>query len=248
MEKEEKIKAYNDYLKTSLEDGKSRKKKLKRILILLVLIFLSFPILFHLPFIQIFFQFAFDKNIRYYEVSVNNQLMDVDEVIEPTILIPKLLVVQNDKKINFNFGSDEKFSTYESVFLNVDSYTCFIPNKKKKTTISCSEYNRNKENMEKNNDTTYSMDILKYDLGSNCEYYGVSENNAICNYKVSENSWMSSNIYNYEMVYQGEFQNDITKYVQTPAVYGIKIQFQYEHTKGFLMVGLLNDGEYFSRI
>ena len=154
MEKEEKIKAYNDYLKASLEDGKSRKKKLKRILILLVLIFLSFPVLFRLPFIQIFFQFAFDKNIRYYEVSVNNQFMDVDEVIEPTTLIPKLLVVQNDKKINFNFGSDEKFSTHESVSLNVDSYTCFIPSKKKKTTISCSEYNRNKENMEKNNDTT----------------------------------------------------------------------------------------------
>ncbi len=246
MKEEEQIKAYNDYLKSSLEAGKDHKKKLKKILIFVVLILLSFPILFRLPFIQIFFQFAFNQNIRYYEVSVNNQLMDVKETIEPTTLIPNLFVVQNDKKAYFYFGSEEKFSIDNPVLLKVDSYTCYIPNKKKKTLISCSEYSKNENHMVKNEDTTYNLEILKYALSSNCEYYGVEENSAICNFQVRENSWSSSKISNYEIVYQGELPRDITKYVETPAVYALKIHFQYKNTKGFLIVGLLNDGENFS--
>ena len=246
MKEEEKVKAKNDYLKASLEEGKNRKKKIKRILILVFLVFLSFSILFRLPFIQIFFQFAFDKNIRYYEVSLNNQLLDVIEIIKPTTIIPKLLVVNNSKRGYFYFGREEKLPIDGPLSLKVDSYTCYLPSKNKKTIVSCSEYNKNKEHMDKNEDTTYTLEIIKYELGSNCEYYNVSENYAVCNYKVSENHWSSSPIFSYKTIYQGEFQNDITKYVQTPAVYAIKIHFCYKNTKGFLLVGLLNDGETFT--
>lgn len=234
---EEQKQALKEYMDTSFQSMKhiKRKRMLKLIFIILVVLLVLF-IIFHNPFTHVF---VAKKDLRYYDIRLNNHKLSVSEEIQDTTIIPHLIVIPNGNSDTFSIQNTSTIEEKPYV-LSLKSYTCFIPNKNKRIKTSCSKDIANKY---ENKDTSYTrMQILKYAYDPNYEY-NISNNYLSRTYQINENSWQTRPFEEYTIVYDGKFIEDITYYVSEPNVYVIKIEASYKFTKATLSFGLINDGE-----
>lgn len=240
---EEQKQALNDYLKTSFESMKHKKrKKIVKMIVIFLTILLFFYIIFHNPFT---FIFVAKKDLRYYDVRLNDYQLSVSEKIPDTTIIPKLIVIPNGNTGKFDHQNKEEFISIKEkeLQLTIKSYTCFIPNKDKKINISCNEQSEKHKNRFENNDTSYTrMQILKYDYESKYEY-NINHDYLSRSYLVKEDSWYSRPYEEYTIVYDGKFIEDIQYYVSETNVYVIKIEASYKNSKAILSFGFIKDGE-----
>ncbi len=237
---EEQKQILNDYLSASRESMRYRKKMIvKKIIITIFITLVLFYFLFNSPFIYIFVS---KKDLRYYEIFLNNYKLSVSEEIHNTVVVPNLIVFPDGNSIKFSFENKNTIIEDKPFILDIKSYTCFIPNNNKKIKTSCYEHSI-ANNMYENEDTAYtSMKILKYDYDPIYEY-SVNNNSLSRTYEVSENSWRTRPFEEYITIYDGEFLKDLTSYISEPSVYVIKLNFCYKSTKGTLSFGVVYDGE-----
>lgn len=236
---EEQKQALNDYLSASQESMRYRKKMIvKKIIIIISIVPILFYFLFNNPFIYIFMA---KKDLRYYEIFLNNYKLSVSEEIQNTVIVPNLISLPNGNSIKFSF--ENKNAIIDKPFiLDIKSYTCFISNNNKKIKTSCDE-KISIDDMYENKDTEYSsMKILKYDYDPIYEY-SVNNNYLSQTYEISENSWRTRPVEEYITIYDDEFIKDLTSYISEPGVYVIKLNFHYKSTTGTLSFGLVYDGE-----
>ncbi len=233
--------ALDDYLKVSLEFMKNKKKqRIKKITIIILMFPIFLFILFNNPFT---FVFTSKKDLRYYEVYLNNYKLRVSEKIENTVILPHLIEIPNGNSVTFYENNKNTIINKAPYILSIKSYTCFIPSKNRKIKISCNEKSENDINKYENKDTFYTkMQILKYDYESKYEY---SVHNEVLSrtYLIHEDAWCTRPFEEYSIIYEGDFIEDITPYISKTSVYVIKLNFQYKTTKGTLSVGVVNDGE-----
>lgn len=234
---EEQKQALHDYLNTSFQSMKHiKRKRIMKIVFLLFIVLLVIFIVFNNPFT---FIYVAKKDLRYYDIRLNNHKLSVSEEIQDTTIIPNFIVIPNGNSGTFSIQNSSTIGKQPYV-LSLKSYTCFIPNKNKRIKTSCSKDIANKY---ENKDTSYiRMQILKYDYDPKYEY-GVDNNGLFRSYLVSENSWYSRPFEEYTIVYDGKFIEDITYYVTDANVYVIKVEASYKFTKATLSFGLINDGE-----
>ncbi len=247
---EEQRKALYDYQKAMLEDGKYRKRK-RRKNIILCFILVPFFMIFvsNLPFTRIFFP----KYLRYYDVRLNGVELSVSEDIDDTMLFPKYGSVANGAHgvFNANDYSRKSISIQTPYLLTLKSFTCYSPYSKLKYKQSCPEKRDDFESLirlgkvKENHDTRYKMKILKYDYDVNYVYslnsYFVSRE-----YEYEPNKWISRPIDTYTTIYDGELLEDLTPYIHEVGVYAIRIHFSYWFDNhGTLSFGFINDGENF---
>lgn len=234
---EEQKQALKEYMDTSFQSMKhiKRKRMLKLIFIILVVLLVLF-IIFHNPFTHVF---VAKKDLRYYDIRLNNHKLSVSEEIQDTTIIPNLIVLPNGNSDTFSIQNKSTIEEKPYV-LSLKSYTCFIPNKNKRLKTSCSKDIANKY---ENKDTSYTrMQILKYDYNPKYEY-NISRNYLSRTYQINENTWQTRPFEEYTIVYDGKFIEDITYYVLKPNVYVIKVEVSYKFTKATLSFGFINDGE-----
>lgn len=234
---EEQKQALHEYLNTSFQSMKHiKRKRIMKIVFLLLIALLVLFIVFNNPFT---FVYVAKKDLRYYDIRLNNQKLSVSEEIHDTTIIPNFIVIPNGNSGSFLIPNKSTLDK-EPYILSLKSYTCFIPNNNKRIKTSCSKDMANKY---ENKDTTYSrMQILKYDYDPKYEYR-VNHDGLIRSYLISENSWYSRPFEEYTIVYDGKFIEDVTYYVSEPNVYVVKVEASYKFTKATLSFGLINDGE-----
>lgn len=234
---EEQKQALNEYLNTSFQSMKHiKRKRLIKIVFLLLIALLVLFIIFHNPFT---FIYVAKKDLRYYDIRLNNHKLSVSEEIQDSTIIPNLIVIPNGNSGSFSFQNTSTIKEKPYV-LSLKSYTCFIPNNNKRIKTSCSKDMANKY---ENKDTSYTrMQILKYEYDPIYEYR-VDNDGLFRSYLISEKSWYSRPFEEYTIVYDGKFIEDITYYVSEPNVYVIKVEASYKFTKATLSFGLINDGE-----
>ncbi len=234
---EEQKQALKEYLNTSFQSMKhiKRKRIIKITLIFLIALLVIF-IIFNNPFTFIYIS---KKDLRYYDVRINNHKLGVSEEIHATTLIPNFIVIPNGNSGNFALQNTSTIQE-EPYILSLKSYTCFIPNNNKRIKTSCV---KEIENKYENQDTSYTrMQILKYDYDSKYQY-GINSDYLTRSYLIAENSWYSRPFEEYTIVYDGKFIEDVTYYVLEANVYVIKVEVSYKNTKATLTFGFINDGE-----
>ena len=245
MDKEQ---ALNDYMKASFENMKDIKKaRKKKIVIISIISFILLCLLCWSPFA---FVSPFHKYLRYYDIRLNNYQFMVSEKIYNTKIIPNIMEFPNGNSGFFDYKYEkEKFSVKNTPYIfSLKSYTCFLPNDKNyKIKTSCTGYNDYKV-ANKNNDTSYKMQILKYDYNSKYIGYYISEDHIAGNYQIREDAFKTYPIFEHTIIYNGKLITNLTDYISNPGVYAIKINFSYKNTKGILYFGLINDGEYITII
>lgn len=239
MDKEEQQKSLNEFMASSLETSRTLKKKHKKRFFLLVLIvLLGIFFLFYGPFS---FMFIAKKELRLYDVRVNDQKVTVREKIANTTIIPVLFEIQNgDSYVYFENIEDNSDITNDTYSFAVQSYTCYRNGDEHQYPISCDQ---NSQFKYLNTDTTYyKMQILKFDYEDKYTY-SISNDYLSRSYYRGENSIVSSPYKEYTVIYEGKVNNDFTSYIGDEGVYLLEIYFKYSGTKGSILFGVVNDGE-----
>ena len=96
--------------------------------------------------------------------------------------------------------------------------------------------------MKENDDTTYKMQILKYPFDAKYKYI-LSIGEVHYKYEREKNSYIARPLKTYEIIYNGDFINDLTNYIENKGVYLINLSFHYKHQTGNLYISVMNDGE-----
>ncbi len=237
---EEQKKMFYNYQKASIEDFKRIKQK--RIKKVWKWIFIFLLVSFSISNFRDSRKF-FPKYLRYYDVRLNDYKLHVLEKINPTIIIPFLLDIMNGETGSF---SPKKVLppikiTQKPYIFNIKSYTCFSPYTKG-IQVSCDELNKSMEKMKENDDTTYKMQILKYPFDAKYKYI-LSIGEVHYKYEREKNSYIARPLKTYEIIYNGDFINDLTNYIENKGVYLINLSFHYKHQTGNLYISVMNDGE-----
>lgn len=234
---EEQKEALREYQRTSIEDSKRKRKerRKKEIITLLFFIFLwillsSFNLIPRL----------FPKYVRMYDVHLNDTSLEVVETIQSDKFLFGLFNLENG--LTNTFFEKSSVIEKEPFFLSIKSYSCYIPNGKKKIKTSCSEQKwKNKYKIE-NQDTKYKMSIKKYKYEPN-SIYRIGYEDIVRDFLIGENYWKGETLKEYEKVMEGDLEKNITDYIKEKGVYGIQIDFSYKHNKGNIAIGVINDGE-----
>ncbi len=237
---EEKTKTLNGYMASSLETLKHlKKKRKKRIFLIIICIVLLIFFFFYGPFS---WMFVAKKNLRFYEVKINNHELSVSEKINSTTIIPIVLVIPNGNSGFFlsKYNERNNVITSESYLLSIKSYTCFLESDRNQIPISC---NSNIESKYENHDTIYEkMQILQYDYDDKYTY-SMGNDHLSRSYYTDKNSLITRPYEEYSIIYEGEVLSDLTPYIVKQSAYMIKVDFKYQKTEGTISFGVVNDGE-----
>ena len=235
---QEEQKSLNEYMASSKETLKQvKKQRRKKIIIIFICIILLIFFLFYGPFSYVFVS---KKQLRFYEVKINNQELSVSEKIKNTTIIPVILEIPNGNSRYFSINQEYKEIFGDSYLLSIESYRCFLLNENKEASISCSDTSKNKK---ETNDTKYTkMQILEYKYEDSYTY-SLSAHHLSRSYYVGENSITTRPYEEYSIIYEGEYIEDLTAYISEENVYVIHVDFTYKNTHGTISFGVVNDGK-----
>lgn len=236
---EEQKEALYKYQKASLEEMKRKRKKRRKKIIVLF-----FSLAFLLLFLSSFnlFPKIFSKQLRFYDVRLNDSPLQIAETIQSDQFLFGLIDLEND--LTGTFYTKSYTVENKPYKLTLKSFSCFLPYKKKKIKISCSEQDWQNKYKYENNDTTYKMIIKKYKYEPN-GIYRVGYEDIIEDILINKekNSWKAEILKQFEIIYEGNFTSDITNFIKEQGVYRIQFDFTYKKNKGSIAVGIINDGK-----
>lgn len=247
---EEQKEALKAYQKESLEQSKRKKEKWKKRRKRLFLVFAFYSILsilFSYKGIQITLPIPVELDEKYYDIRLNNQQFSViNNTNYKRAILPFLIYIENG-----NGGILQTPNKFENpcvkegpYLLSIHSYVCYNNQEMKRIVPCYPNYNKyTKENKKEK----YQMIIYKYkhfNKQVNYEDFISGTVTRELNEQEEKEFVKFSYASEYEEIYNGNFIEDITKFISNEGVYGIKIVNKQSSITTTLTFGLVNNGKY----